>query len=79
MNALLDTATVEDIVDELMRRDVQFVLLVDRMTGSQANSFVNSYVVKDDPNRLVGALERLKFKLMSEADGVDELSSENED
>lgn len=65
----LNTATVEDMADELNRRDCRFVLVVEHLSGDEP---VESYADggEEFPHMLVGMMQRMIVDLAM-GDGPD--------
>ena len=76
-NILMGLATAEDMANELARRGLQFFIVVN--DGSMKNSVFNSFCVRSDPDRLIGAIEQAKMQMIITVLGATENENEETD
>lgn len=57
-------ASVEDISNELSKRHLQFFLVVNHLDGSLKQATFNSYMIYDDHEKLIGAIEFAKAQMI---------------
>lgn len=62
-NTPLSLASVEEIIEELSHRDLQFFMVVNYLEGSMKDSTMHGFAIKTDPDKLLGSVEYTKSQL----------------